>query len=56
VANDVSQAGVGFAHDTNAVTLVSRGSQPVEVVLADKRSIARSVLDAVVAIRSARTN
>jgi phosphopantothenoylcysteine decarboxylase/phosphopantothenate--cysteine ligase len=56
VANDVSQAGVGFAHDTNAVTLVSRGSQPIEVEMADKRSIARSVLDAVVAIRSARTN
>lgn len=56
VANDVSQDGVGFAHATNAVTLVARGTDPVEVALADKRSIARSVLDAVVAIRSARTN
>ena len=56
VANDVSQDGVGFAHATNAVTLVARGSEPVEVALADKRSIARSVLNAVVAIRSARTN
>ena len=56
VANDVSQAGVGFAHATNAVTLVARGTEPVEVALADKRSIARSVLNAVVAIRSARTN
>jgi phosphopantothenoylcysteine decarboxylase/phosphopantothenate--cysteine ligase len=56
VANDVSQAGVGFAHTTNAVTLVARGTEPVEVALADKRSIARSVLNAVVAIRSARTN
>jgi len=56
VANDVSQDGVGFAHATNAVTLVARGVDPVEVALTDKRSIARSVLNAVVAIRSARTN
>lgn len=56
VANDVSQAGVGFAHTTNAVTLVARGAEPVEVTLADKRVIARSILNAVVAIRSARTN
>jgi phosphopantothenoylcysteine decarboxylase/phosphopantothenate--cysteine ligase len=56
VANDVSQDGVGFAHATNAVTLVARGAEPVEVAMADKRSIARSVLNAVVAIRSARTN
>ena len=56
VANDVSQAGVGFAHTTNAVTLVARGTEPVEVALADKRSIARSILNAVVVIRSAHTN
>ena len=56
VANDVSQAGVGFAHATNAVTLVARGTEPVEVALADKRLIARSIMNAVVAIRSARTN
>jgi len=56
VANDVSQAGVGFAHTTNAVTLVARGAEPVEVALTDKRSIARSILNAVVAIRSAHTN
>lgn len=56
VANDVSQAGVGFAHTTNAVTLVARGAEPVEVALADKRSIARSILNSVVAIRSAHTN
>ena len=56
VANDVSQAGVGFAHATNAVTLVARGTEPVEVALADKRAIARSVLNAVVALRSVRTN
>jgi phosphopantothenoylcysteine decarboxylase/phosphopantothenate--cysteine ligase len=56
VANDVSRAGVGFAHTTNAVTLFARGSEPVEVALADKRVIARSILNAVVAIRSTHTN
>jgi phosphopantothenoylcysteine decarboxylase/phosphopantothenate--cysteine ligase len=56
VANDVSQDGVGFAHATNAVTLIARGVKPVEVALTDKRTIARSVLNAVVAIRSAQTN
>jgi phosphopantothenoylcysteine decarboxylase/phosphopantothenate--cysteine ligase len=56
VANDVSKDGVGFSHATNAVTLVARGAEPVEVALADKRSIARSVLNAVVAIRSTQTN
>jgi phosphopantothenoylcysteine decarboxylase / phosphopantothenate---cysteine ligase len=56
VANDVSQDGVGFAHATNAVTLVARDAEPVEVALTDKRSIARSVLNAVVAIRSTQTN
>jgi len=56
VANDVSQAGVGFAHATNAVTLVARAAEPVEVALADKRAIARSIVNAVVAIRSSRTN
>jgi hypothetical protein len=38
------------------VTLVARGTEPVEVALADKRLIARSIMNAVVAIRSARTN
>ena len=51
VANDVSAPGVGFQHDTNAVTLVSPGSV-VTVPLADKRAIARAVLDTVMHIRS----
>jgi phosphopantothenoylcysteine decarboxylase/phosphopantothenate--cysteine ligase len=50
VANDVSQPGVGFQHDTNAVTIVGRHGDPVVVALSDKSAIAAAVLDAVVAL------
>ena len=56
VANDVSQPGVGFGHGTNAVTLVARDGQVREVALADKRLIAREVLNEVVRIRGLRAN
>jgi phosphopantothenoylcysteine decarboxylase/phosphopantothenate--cysteine ligase len=56
VANNVADAGVGFGHETNAVTLVSNGAEPVVIGLSDKRSIAKSVLDAVVSIRSHSTH
>lgn len=52
VANDVSADGVGFQHDTNAVCLLRPNSQMVTVSLTDKRSIARTILDCVVEIRS----
>jgi len=55
VANDVSAAGVGFQHDTNAVCLLRPDAPMTTISLTDKRSIARAVLDCVVAIR-ARTN
>ena len=54
VANDVSAPGVGFAHDTNAVTLLRPDAEPVEIDLATKRDVARAVIDAVVDIRNAR--
>ena len=54
VANDVSAPGVGFEHDTNEVVI--HGSEMEQnVPLTDKRSVARAVLDAVVAHRSARS-
>jgi phosphopantothenoylcysteine decarboxylase/phosphopantothenate--cysteine ligase len=52
VANDVSKPGVGFNHDTNAVSILSRDGACVEVPLADKHTIAAAVLDSVVAVRS----
>jgi len=51
VANDVSRPGVGFGHDTNAVTLLGPGCELVSVPLSDKREIARFVLDRIVALR-----
>ena len=56
VANNVADTGVGFGHETNAVTLVANGAEPVVVGLSDKRSIAKSVMDAVVLIRSHSTH
>jgi len=55
VANDVSAAGVGFQHDTNAVTLLTAGGATITVALADKRAIAKAVLDTVVEIRGSHT-
>lgn len=52
VANNVAEPGVGFGHDTNAVTLVYPDRPPRQVHLADKRLIAREVLDSVVRIRN----
>ncbi|HXH57860.1 bifunctional phosphopantothenoylcysteine decarboxylase/phosphopantothenate--cysteine ligase CoaBC [Iamia sp.] len=51
VANDVSAPGVGFEHDTNQVVLVSGGGIDHDVPLSDKRTVARAVIDAVVALR-----
>ena len=53
VANDVGAPGVGFQHDTNAVTLLRPDADPVTVSLRDKRAIAAAVLDSVSAIRAA---
>ncbi len=51
VANDVGAVATGFTHDTNAVAIVRPGGIVQNVPLADKRAIARSVLDAVVESR-----
>ncbi len=52
VANDVSAPDVGFAHDTNQVTiLISDGSQ-IEVPLNSKRVIADAIFDAVVRVQT----
>jgi len=52
VANDVGAPATGFQHDTNAVTILSVGSEPEVVPLADKRTIAAAVFDRVVSIRN----
>ena len=55
VANDVGAPGVGFEHDTNAVVIVGAAGMEHDVPLTDKRAVAEAVLDAVVALRTART-
>ena len=55
VANDVSAAGVGFQHDTNAVCLLRPDAAMVTISLTDKRSVARAVLDSIAAIRLAKS-
>jgi phosphopantothenoylcysteine decarboxylase / phosphopantothenate---cysteine ligase len=52
VANDVSAPSTGFEHDTNEVVIVGRGGLDHHVPLADKRAVARAVLDAVVEVRT----
>jgi len=47
VANDVSAAGVGFEHDTNAVTLLDADGLRREVTLTSKRAVAAAILDVV---------
>ncbi len=47
VGNDVSAPGVGFAHDTNAVTILGDDGSTMEVTLRGKDEIARAVFDVV---------
>ena len=51
VANDVSAEGVGFAHGTNAVTLVSADGER-DLTLRSKAEIAVGVVDEIVRIRT----
>ena len=52
VANDVAASGVGFAHDTNAVTIHVADGSVHDVPLADKRVVAAAVLDVVERLRA----
>ena len=52
VANDVTAPGAGFEHDTNRVVILSADGTEREVPLADKRAVARAVLDAVLERRT----
>ncbi|MEN9822968.1 MAG: phosphopantothenoylcysteine decarboxylase/phosphopantothenate--cysteine ligase [Actinomycetota bacterium] len=53
VANDVSAPGVGFQHDTNAVTILAADGSVEHVALSDKSHVAAAVLDTVARIRRA---
>lgn len=52
VANDVTQAGAGFEHDTNVVTLLDRTGGRESLSLRSKHAVAEAVLNTVVRLRS----
>ncbi len=54
VANDVGQPGVGFQHDTNAVTLVDAAGNATAIALTDKKAVAKAVVDKVVELLASR--
>ncbi|MGE0825434.1 MAG: bifunctional phosphopantothenoylcysteine decarboxylase/phosphopantothenate--cysteine ligase CoaBC [Candidatus Binatia bacterium] len=53
VANDVTQAGAGFAHDTNIVTLIDRTERMETFPLMSKDDVAHTVYDRLLALRKA---
>ena len=55
VLNDVSAPGVGFEHDTNAVTILRRDGTKREVPLTSKQEVAHAVLDEAAALLAAAT-
>jgi phosphopantothenoylcysteine decarboxylase/phosphopantothenate--cysteine ligase len=52
VVNDVSAPGVGFDHDTNAVTILGADGSSTEISLTSKDAVANAVLDRVIAHQS----
>lgn len=54
VANDATEAGAGFGHDTNRVTLVSAQGDDA-LPLLDKSAVAEVILDRVAALVAARS-
>jgi phosphopantothenoylcysteine decarboxylase/phosphopantothenate--cysteine ligase len=52
VGNDVAAQGVGFAYETNAVTIFHRGGARTEIPLQSKRAVAQAVLAAALPLLS----
>ena len=52
VVNDVSADGVGFDHETNAVTLIFRDEPSVTVSLRSKEAVAYEILASVSSLLS----
>ena len=51
VANDVTQEGAGFAHDTNIVTLIDRSERMETLPLMSKDEVAHTVYDRLLTLR-----
>ena len=55
VANNVTQPGAGFHHDTNAVHIITADGKALGVPLMSKERVADRVLDAVITVSQARS-
>lgn len=45
VLNSMQHEGAGFGHDTNRVTILARGTDPVDLPLMSKAEVARAIFD-----------
>jgi phosphopantothenoylcysteine decarboxylase/phosphopantothenate--cysteine ligase len=54
VANDITLPNAGFETDTNAITILARGDNPIELPLMPKIDAADRILDVIVRLRSER--
>ncbi|HEU4770306.1 MAG TPA: bifunctional phosphopantothenoylcysteine decarboxylase/phosphopantothenate--cysteine ligase CoaBC [Pyrinomonadaceae bacterium] len=52
VANDVSRSDAGFDTTTNAITIITKNSEPVALPVMSKREAANRVLDVIAGLRS----
>lgn len=55
VANDVSEAGAGFDHDTNIVTLFSRDGRDLPLPRMSKAEVAQRILDEALRLRAEKS-
>jgi phosphopantothenoylcysteine decarboxylase/phosphopantothenate--cysteine ligase len=56
VVNDITQEGVGFDSDTNAVTILTRDGREIHISKRPKRDVANEILDQVVALKRQQAN
>jgi len=56
VANDVTQEGAGFAHDTNIVTLIDRSERSETLPLMSKDEVAHMVYDRLLTLKNDTMN
>jgi phosphopantothenoylcysteine decarboxylase/phosphopantothenate--cysteine ligase len=56
VANDVTQAGAGFGHDTNIIKILDRSGGQWELPMMDKMTAADRILDRIREIMDRRKN
>jgi phosphopantothenoylcysteine decarboxylase/phosphopantothenate--cysteine ligase len=51
VLNSLRDAGAGFGHDTNKVTMLCRNHNPIELPLQSKTEVAKAIVEQIIAMR-----